>query len=376
MKILIITGIFPPDIGGPATYVPQVATGLAQRGHQVTVLTLSDHIDYDDRGYPFQVVRLSRRQFKLWRWLYTVICIVREGRNAGVLFINGLALEASVANFLLRKPMVLKVIGDFAWERARGRGWVEDDFEDFQKKHYDLKVEALKALRAWWTRRADRVITPSRYLANWIGRWGVPEEKIITVYNAVESPGDLPPVQIPLQTSLKVVTVSRLVPWKRIDKVIEVIAGLDGTGLVIVGDGPERGRLEKLATALGVTDRIYFTGARCKEETLAFMAACDVFVLNSIYEGLPHVVLEAMILGLPVVATAVGGTPEVVEDGHNGLLIEPARDISMLRKALLTMFRPYDRLRFIDGVQETSTRFALERMIDDTENILMSVVKG
>ena len=70
-----------------------------------------------------------------------------------------------------------------------------------------------------------------------------------------------------------------------------------------------------------LSDRVYFAGQRNKEETFALMAACDLFVLNSSYEGFPHVVLEAMCAGLPVVATEVGGTPELVRDGENGLLI-------------------------------------------------------
>ena len=60
MRILIVTGIFPPDIGGPATYVPQIATALAERGHQLTVLTLCDDVDVHDNAYPFRVVRLAR----------------------------------------------------------------------------------------------------------------------------------------------------------------------------------------------------------------------------------------------------------------------------------------------------------------------------
>src|SRR5688572_8809030 len=132
MRILIATGIFPPDIGGPATYVPQIAAAFAERGHQITVLTLSDHLDGHDDTYPFRVVRLPRRIFKPWRRLHTVVRLVRLGRNADVLFVNGLAAEAVLANFLLRRPMVQKVVGDMAWERATNRGWVMDGFESFQ----------------------------------------------------------------------------------------------------------------------------------------------------------------------------------------------------------------------------------------------------
>ena len=186
LRVFIITGIFPPDIGGPATYVPHIAAALAERGHAITVLTLSDRLDHDDSQYGFRVVRLPRRLSKAWRWLRTVSEITRLGHDADVLFVNGLAIEAVLANLWLGKPMVQKVVGDLAWERATNRDWVQDSFEEFQKQRYGLKVESLKALRAWWTRRASRVIVPSRYLAGWVMRWGVPGEKITVIYNAVE----------------------------------------------------------------------------------------------------------------------------------------------------------------------------------------------
>src|ERR671914_580080 len=87
MRILIITGIFPPDIGGPATYVPQIATGLADRGHQTTVLTLSEHEEYDDEKFPFKVVRIPRHTGKPWRWVRTILTIIRLGRYSDLLFV-------------------------------------------------------------------------------------------------------------------------------------------------------------------------------------------------------------------------------------------------------------------------------------------------
>ena len=263
MRLLLITGIFPPDIGGPATYVPQLARALAQRGHQITVLTLSDRLDHDDGHYPFAVVRLPRHLHKPLRWLRTIYQIVRLGRQVDVLFANGLVLEAVLANRWLRKPLVQKVVGDLAWENASGRGWVADNFETFQQQRYGLKVEALKRLRSWWTRQCHRLIVPSRYLANAVRQWGIPGDKISVIYNALALPSpsmgkgqgegeSQVPTSVlpPLSTPVKLVTVGRLVSWKRIDQVIDAVARCEGVGLVIVGDGPERGGLEALAQSV------------------------------------------------------------------------------------------------------------------------------
>lgn len=370
MKVLLVTSIFPPDIGGPATYVPQVAQALSERGHQIIVVTLGDRVDHDDRIYPFRVIRLPRRIFKPWRWLRTVAVLVRLGRRSDVLFVNGLAMEAALANLLLGKPLVQKVVGDLVWERVTNWGWIEDSFEDFQNKRYGMKVDALKALRAWWTRRADIVIIPSRYLARWVARWGVPEHRLVVIYNALDPPNGIQPANVPLSTPVKMVTVGRLVPWKRVDKLLEAIARLDGAGLVIVGDGPERNHLNNRVKAFGIADRVYFAGQRNRRETLSLMAACDVFVLNSSYEGFPHVVLEAMAIGLPVVATAVGGTTELVEDGVNGRLIAASDEGALFQALSGLVSAASERRRLAKEARQTLERFSLRQMVQEVEGVL------
>jgi glycosyltransferase involved in cell wall biosynthesis len=375
MRILIITGIFPPDIGGPATYVPAIGTELVKRGHEITVVTLSDSVDHDDRLYPFRVVRLTRRQFKPIRFLLTTLTLLRWGNHSEVLLVNGLYLEAIIANIFLRRPLVQKVVGDWAWERATNKGWVSDNFEDFQRIKHSPRVETLKGLRNFCVHRADTVIVPSRYLANWVAKWGLPTERIRVVYNAVESPS-FSPLTIPLTTKTKLVTVGRLVRWKQVDHLIEAIAECDGAGLVIVGDGPERNRLEALVRVQHLSDRVYFAGQRDKVETLSLMAACDVFVLNSTYEGFPHVVLEAMSVGLPIVATAAGGTPEVVRDGENGLLIAPNANGALSKNLVSLLSSLEQRQCLANGAKHTATQFRHSAMVEKTETVLLNCVDG
>jgi glycosyltransferase involved in cell wall biosynthesis len=386
MNVLMITGIFPPDIGGPATYVPEISRELVKRGHKVTMVTLSDGLDHDDRSYVFRVRRIRRSLFKPLRFLLTVVRILQEGRRAQVLYVNGLYVEAVLANFFLRKALVQKIVGDWAWERATNKGWVEESFEEFQKRKYGLKLEFVKTLRSVSARRADTVIVPSQFLARAVENWGVPEKKIAVIYNSVEpvspspfegegkgaglsSLAGLRPVS-PLSTRFKVVTVGRLVPWKHVDRLIEAVTKCEDTGLVIVGDGPERRRLEDIVLKNQLTERVYFAGQRSKEETFALMAGCDLFVLNSSYEGFPHVVLEAMGAGLPVVATAVGGTPELVRDGENGLLVSPNANGALSKTLKRLVASSEERLRLVAGARETTQRFRRSAMIEATEAAL------
>jgi glycosyltransferase involved in cell wall biosynthesis len=117
-----------------------------------------------------------------------------------------------------------------------------------------------------------------------------------------------------------------------IDAMPDIVARVPRAHALLVGDGPSRADLERQASALGVRDRVHFAGYH--QDIPAWLAAMDVFLLPSLSEALPLSILEAMAAGLPIVATAVGGIPEAVEDGLNGLLI-PIMDARALSTAVV-----------------------------------------
>jgi L-malate glycosyltransferase len=132
---------------------------------------------------------------------------------------------------------------------------------------------------------------------------------------------------------LVVGTIARLDPVKDLGTLITAVAALAARRrvlLAVIGDGSERGQLERLAATLGITAHVRFLGQR--DDARDWLAGCDVYVNSSVTEGVSLTILEAMAAGLPIVATHVGGTPEVVEDDRGRLI--PARDAVALRKAL------------------------------------------
>src|SRR5512133_3321966 len=132
-----------------------------------------------------------------------------------------------------------------------------------------------------------------------------------------------------------VLVVARLDPQKGHRHLLAAIANVPNAIFALAGDGPERPALEQLAGRLGVLDRVRFLGER--SDVADLLAACHAFVLPSLYEGLPISVLEAMAANRPVIATAIGGTDEVVIDGASGLLVPPAQPdalASALRRLL------------------------------------------
>ncbi len=375
MKVLVIAPIFPPDIGGPASYVPAVSAALVHKGHAVTVLTLSDSLAHDDSAYPFLVIRILRPALRVPRMLRTIALIIRHGRAADVLFVNGLALEAMLANMLLRKPLVHKIVGDLAWERAATFDAVLDSLDEFQGKTYGFKIEALKWLRTFWVKQSSAIITPSAYLKKIVRGWSVPEKKITVIYNAVDEeikkaggPQATPPQA--LQASTMIISAGRLVPWKGFVELISVMEFFPDAFLTIAGEGPERERLQRIVDDKKVADRVSLRGNIARQELLALFKKAAVFVLNSTYEGLPHIVLEALQARVPVIATDVGGTAELIQHEYNGLLI-PAGDHHALRAALQRLLQDTRlRARLANNGAASLDKFSWPSLVEQTEAVL------
>jgi len=204
---------------------------------------------------------------------------------------------------------------------------------------------------------------------------GFPDRRIEVIHNGVDpGPGatifDRRRARRELgmsEETFLVGTVARLDPVKNLDMLVEAFAGvrtaLANGLLIIIGDGPERRRLENLARAAGVADAVRFLGHRGDVRRL--LPAFDVYVNSSISEGVSLTILEAMATNLPVVATAVGGTPEVVADGVTGLLV-PARQPAALASALTALGKAPERRAELGSAARLSieARFQLDGMIE------------
>ncbi len=365
MKILVVTSIFPPDHGGPASYVPAICTALSDH-HQVQVITLADDVNSSDY-YPFSIVRIPRQMNRLLRTIKVISEIYRCAKFSDVVYLNGLVFEGVLAaKILSRKKVVIKVVGDLIWERARLARVTQCLVHEFHAEKLSLYWRFLRRLQCWYTQRADKVITPSEYLRKVVQSWGVERDKTTTIYNAVEiaEPSNL------LESEFDFVTVCRLVPWKGVDVLIR-LAAKNGWRLNIVGDGPDRAVLEALVRSLDARSLVVFSGHVPKERVSHELRRARVFVLNSSYEGLPHVVLEAKAAGVPVIATAVGGTPEAIRDGWDGALVDHD-DIHSLEKTLMSLLSDHSlRTKYVDNsLARMVSEFSFDQMVRRTEELL------
>jgi glycosyltransferase involved in cell wall biosynthesis len=324
MRVLIVSGIFHPEVGGPATYLRELADTLTRRGDHVGVVAYGDPRLPSDGEYP--VWRVSRAGGRLRRLSRFIGVLWRRSRGQELWFVNDYGLPAALVARIRRPAIVMKIVGDFAWEYARRNHLVTDTIDEFQTRRYSWRVEALRKVQQFYVRRATRIIVPSAYLKKIVSGWGVPDSRIVVVYNAVNF---TPPPRYPRQpgSGPVLLTAARLAPWKGMDHLLKILARLrreiPDARLLIAGDGPDRGALERLASDLELRSAIAWLGNISRERLIEEMLRADAFVLLSEYEGFSHVLLEAMRCGTPVVASAVGGNAELIRPGTDGLLVDP-----------------------------------------------------
>ena len=319
MNILITVGIFPPDIGGPASFVPKISDFLIENGHNVKIICLSEAGNNHTEDN-LDVVRIKRSNNLPIRWIKTIYQIVKNGRRSDLIFVNGLGVESAIANLILQKQLIRKIVGDPVWERAYNKKRITQSFDDFQNNKHSFLVEVQKLLRNWSINSAEIVITPSDHLNSFVSGIGY-SKKILKINNGVnitdinranESKADI-----------NLIIISRLVVQKNINIVIEAMKLLDNKNLKlrIIGEGGEFSKLESAIHDLNLQNQVQLLGKIDNNKISQFLLTADIFIQASDYEGLPHSVLEAINYEVPILSTETGGCKDLLNDGERGFII-------------------------------------------------------
>ncbi len=306
MKILIATGIFPPEIGGPATYAALLVEELKKRGDDVEVL-------------PYREVRHLPR---LLRHIAYFIKIIRASAGVDIVFTQdsvSTGIPVICARFFTRKKVVMRVAGDYAWEQSVQRYGVKETIDEFQNKKYSGMIELLRSLQRFTVRRADVVIAPSNYFRQLVANWVNNEREVKTIYNGIDLTVEFE--KEPKFSEKTIISAGRMVPWKGFDTLILALKEMPTWKLLIAGDGPDRERLGQLIIQNGVQGRVTLLGQLPRVELLAKIYRSHIFALLSTFESFSFQVVEAMHVGTPVIVANIGNLTEVIENRKNGILI-------------------------------------------------------
>lgn len=314
-------GIFPPDIGGPATFVPKIAKYFQDElNYEIEILTLSDNKNSNIND-DFSVKRIDRNLPIIYRWLKTIFTIYKLGKNKDLIFVNGLGTETTIANIFLKKKIIRKIVGDPVWERAYSKAKISESFDEFQVKNYGFSISLQKKVRSFSIKKSDIVVTPSKHLKNFILNLGF-KNKIEIINNGVFIPEEN--TNIFTNDQINITIVSRLVSHKNIKKIIRAISDLNDPliYLNIIGDGPELNQLQKISLESNNKDNIIFHGKLNRNDINHIFLKSDIYIQASNYEGLPHSLLEAMSYGIPVLCTPVGECKEILGNEDRGYILD------------------------------------------------------
>lgn len=357
----------PGPIGGLERVLQTLPVGQCRRGHRVRVALVVGPTDGRgalvapllDAGVEVDMLRLPARAYLRERHLIRQLCARFRPDVVHTHNYRPDVLDAGIARSM-GVPTVTTVHGS---SRTRGR------------------VQLYELVQFAMFRRFDAVVAVSRSLVRSLRRFGVPSHRIHVVPNGWDgrAPGwDRHAARQALGAPLDRVLigwVGRLIPVKAADVFLRALAELRDVpwSAAVVGDGDERCRVERLAAALGLSDRVAFHGT--VDDAARLFPAFDVFVLSSRTEGTPMVLFEAMAAGVPIVATAVGGVPDVVS-GREALLVPPQDPVALTQAIRTALVDPGASLSRVTAARARLTRdFTLDRWVSRYDAVYQGVRK-
>jgi glycosyltransferase involved in cell wall biosynthesis len=365
MNVLVVSGIWPPDVGGPASHAPELAAFLLEHDHRPHALVTAD-VAPAPEAYP--VDWIPRSSPPGLRHLRGVARVRALARTSDVVYATGMLGRSAAGSTLAGRPFVVKLTADPAYERAWRLGLTRASLEGFQRDR-GLATLPLRGARNAIVGRAAHVVAPSTYLRDLALAWGAPEATVLP--NPTPDVRALRPRE-ELRAELgfagqTVVFAGRLAPQKALHVAIGAAQAAQ-VELVIAGDGPERAALERLGHAR-------FLGPQPRSRVLELFRAADASILSSSWENFPHGAVESLAAGTPVVATDVGGVGEVVRDGVNGLLA-PAGDEAALAAALRRLAEDGElRDRLQAGAAPSVADYSRERVYGRLLDILNAAAR-
>ncbi|NMC36414.1 glycosyltransferase [Candidatus Beckwithbacteria bacterium] len=361
MKLLIITPIFPPDIGGPATYVSNLLINLP-KNVDAKVITFAKNAKQERN-----IFAISYKQSFLQRQQQLFKAIWQETNWADRIYIQGtltIGLSAALVCLFKHKTYFVKYVGDEAWEAYQSNGG-SLTLEEFLAAKPGLANRIKIYLQKQILHHAQKVIVPGSYLQLVLQKqYGL--KNVISIPNAI--------TYNPIKTSKKpnsIIFVGRLVPWKQVDIIIKSLVTLTkktqkNWQLTIVGEGSERQKLETLVKKFNLEKQVLFTGNLDKQETFKKISQSQYLVLYSTYEGLSHTLLEAMAAKTKIIASDIKANSDVLENGKLGTLHSLTKADSLWQ----AFIKPYGSGKLEKAFEKINHEYSWQNHIKKIDSVL------
>jgi glycogen synthase len=361
MHLLLINNEFPPIGGGGSTVTKYAIRYLTQAGHTVTLITSRyKNLPHREEMYGATIIRIPAiRRYKefcsqweliifglsalIYSWWFTL--------RHQVDFIQ--AFFSVPAGWVAR---ILSYVRRIPYAVYFGGSDIPGSNPSRYKYVYPFLTPLLKAI---WRRATFRTVC-SEELAR-LGNAIDPQTSFIVIPNGVET-DRFKPVDRPDNPKVKILFIGRLIPRKGFQRVIKALPEVRKLAqrpfeIEVVGTGTYQVELDRVAEELGVADLIRYVGSVSYDRLEKSYQDADIFVLTSLSEGMPSVILEAMGCGLPIIASDVGGNNEIVKEGENGFLIQGDDSSTLAQQLALLINNPAERKRMGEYSRELSLKY-------------------
>ncbi len=360
MKLLLINNEFPPIGGGGSTVTKYALKHLVAAGHEVTLIT-SSYKDLPRREVidGATVIRIPAvRRYKDYCSMWELVIFGMSALVYSIFYVARHKVDFIQAYFAVPAGFVawmINLLTGIPYAIYFGGSDIPGSNPSRYKYVYPILTPLLKMI---WRRAAFRTVCSQELVR--LAKLVDPQSEFICIPNGVETKRFTPLVRA-ANPRVKILFIGRLIPRKGFQRVVQALPIVREAAAVpfeveVVGTGAARGELDQLSEELGVSDLIHYAGMVPYDQLEEAYQYADIFVLTSLSEGMPSVILEAMGAGLPVVASNVGGNNEIVHDGENGYLIE-GDDVETLARRLTSLVNDQD-LR--DRMGKKSREMALE----------------
>ncbi|TSC60070.1 MAG: glucosyltransferase [Candidatus Peregrinibacteria bacterium Greene0416_62] len=332
MKIVVATGIYPPDIGGPATYVKALAQELIDLKHEVIVITYSHIADQTD---PWLVVGISKSGGSLFRWWRYSRALKKYGEDADIVYaFSSVSCGIPLKMAGLQKPKkILRLGGDFLWERYTDRGG-KLGLREWYGKICNLRLMTCD----WLLQHFDHIVFSSAFQRDIY----LDHYNNLPAYSVIENAlAGAATILHEKHNPFRILFLGRLVRFKNLPPLFEALKNLPHTTLTIAGSGPKLSSLQALAKTLNIADRIAFVGNREGKDKQKLFYDHDLLVLPSLTEISPNVALEARAVGMPVLLTEETGLSLVLQ---KGMVVRALKDAGQILVALKEVQKNYGEI--------------------------------
>lgn len=371
--LVLCGGIYPDTAGGAEVHLFYVCRELAERAHRVFVISPTSKLSTRASETDIPFVRIYIR---LWpKPFATLSYIVKSFVESFKLKQQIKIVHAHTANypvlataflfsFLTHKPYIVTCLGSDI--RVASRRFLQ------------------KIFQMPFLHNAKRILAVSNEISEIVRlQYGVPKRQILAVGTGYDDRvlQELRDTRLPIEAKkdLHIINVANMRPEKDQLTLLRSFARLrkniKGVRLSLVGDGPLRGQLEKFVAQHDMHD-VEFMGMLSHKEALKHVATADAFILTSVEEGMPTVIIEALALGKPVIATVVGGIPEVVTDGVNGILVPPKSPEHIVKALERLMSDSRLRRRLGKAAAKSVKNYTWRRIAEEFETVYSAVVRG